>query len=1375
MGAFLTTQNQGIDKEFENTVLQTVDTLVDPSILFKNLEQKKDKDFYRTLKKLELVTNKSLPPRMSTFFLKEYIIHTQDIVTQPNKISTCHNYISWMTIDNQLYYGRSLNEANSQYEMSISKEEKEKLIEEYLNRFPNLKIQNNDSEQIKKEKEELISQIPHSFKLGEILFKRKQFVEDPKTSLLLPLYAQWLVEQVFKTGSDIYSKVPIEEMTKEQFIKQWGKNKVDLTNIYGTTEKITNALRLKKDGKMKTQKIQIGDKLCDFPPKLTFKTSNILDDEVSQNEVHMFIPKDFTQEQAETLYALGHPRFNLHFGMVMWQTIWIREHNRICEILKNNKNNKDWDDERIFQTARLICTGILLKVTVENYLSHFHQSIVNIKYDPTILFDTKFTYNSKFHYEFNFMYRWHSMVPDKFNIKGQEYEYKNVLFNPDIIKKNGIQNLVEMAMETHAGRLGLNNTPDFLQYLEITSLLHSRVLKTKSYNDYREYFGCDRFNSFDDITKDPELQSKLKEIYQNVDNIDWYVGFLAEDHQNGMAGELFQAQLGVYAFNAVFTCPLASKQLWNADTFTEEGFNIIQSSNMSDLINRNLQENDNKPFVNPNNKPHFDIFKVKNLQKEIKKSKEEPYSTSKQKFEERQRSIAHQKNKWPFIDDGKTPIYFDSKKKETQILFEIFSSHHTFILGKRQLKALIKGFETSVQTKTFASKFAKELSLLHAIADTPSFLTQEEVRIMVDNIDKMFPIKESNDLIDKIYGFVPSIYSKSTISKFKNFQWNLDKVFGDMFLNGPDPTQLRLFKKSMLNEQFRDFTVTSSYFEKTFKKKFLEEIEKNNVYYVDNYDIMSLITTFRYALTRPKALFYFNGENLLPIAIQLNNTIKSTLKINIRSVNLPEIEKAGLEDNILEFKIDNQRFYTPQLCQKEKWGESTIECERSDIVSIALIDPFEILSDQKINLKIADFKKGDFEISLMNGNIKLNLNFKDASQDYETSIYFPDHTNWIFAKIYLANSHFIHHQLVAHFLVAHSVHEAISMVLHHTMYQGHPIFKLLKPHLYFIELVNSVFRKAFVNEKGLGLISELTSIGPDWNKGIEQLFEKFDLLKTSFPEDIKERDIKIPNYQYAKDGDKVWNCIKKYVEKVLTYYYKNDDFSQDKELIAFVNMLYEKRIIKKADEKSPKPPDQSPKSPPTNPISPRTPKSGMGSPKFSFFKSSRNEDDGEIIKTKKEPIPLKEFKIEKVSDIVYLITTIIFNATAFHTIQHFSFLDFDSFSPILPSMLRKPPLSFKDKSFGPLKDNYILSPKQQKILSDYLPSPGTSIVLNLFVGNLSQETDIPLISDSYNLFNNDPGNQYFKEFQQELIEIANEIKKRNNYPYLSKMSQSVNV
>ena len=53
--------------------------------------------------------------------------------------------------------------------------------------------------------------------------------------------------------------------------------------------------------------------------------------------------------------AVGQEVFGLLPGLMLYATIWLREHNRVCDLLK--AEHPTWGDEQLFQTARLILIG----------------------------------------------------------------------------------------------------------------------------------------------------------------------------------------------------------------------------------------------------------------------------------------------------------------------------------------------------------------------------------------------------------------------------------------------------------------------------------------------------------------------------------------------------------------------------------------------------------------------------------------------------------------------------------------------------------------------------------------------------------------------------------------------------------------------------------------------------------------------------------------------------------------------------------------------------------------------------------------------------------------------------------------------------------
>lgn len=73
---------------------------------------------------------------------------------------------------------------------------------------------------------------------------------------------------------------------------------------------------------------------------------------VSEVPVHMVYPESVPPEKR---LVIGQELFGILPGLTMYATIWLREHNRVCDILK--AEHPTWDDEQLFQTTRLIIIG----------------------------------------------------------------------------------------------------------------------------------------------------------------------------------------------------------------------------------------------------------------------------------------------------------------------------------------------------------------------------------------------------------------------------------------------------------------------------------------------------------------------------------------------------------------------------------------------------------------------------------------------------------------------------------------------------------------------------------------------------------------------------------------------------------------------------------------------------------------------------------------------------------------------------------------------------------------------------------------------------------------------------------------------------------
>ena len=96
-------------------------------------------------------------------------------------------------------------------------------------------------------------------------------------------------------------------------------------------------------------------------------------------------------------------------------------------------------------------------------------------------------------------------------------------------------------------------------------------------------YGPPRVGSFSQITSDVALQGALQHLYGSVDNIDLWVGGLAEDHVAGTSvGPLFRTVLADQ-----FTRLRDGDRFWYAANLTDRQVDVLNHTQLSDVIRRN--------------------------------------------------------------------------------------------------------------------------------------------------------------------------------------------------------------------------------------------------------------------------------------------------------------------------------------------------------------------------------------------------------------------------------------------------------------------------------------------------------------------------------------------------------------------------------------------------------------------------------------------------------------------------------------------------------------------------------------------------------------------------------------------------------------------
>jgi prostaglandin-endoperoxide synthase 2 len=367
-------------------------------------------------------------------------------------------------------------------------------------------------------------------------------------------------------------------------LKNTSIHEIALTQLYGVKPEQTCAIRQRWGGRLKSQFIK-GE---EYAPYLYDEDGLTVKAELAALPAPFRLELSWPIKYRRTVFAFAGDRANSTAMTAMMNTLFLREHNRICGVLQ--QKNPNWDDERLFQTARNILIVILIKIVVEEYINHISPYYYQFRADPSVVWDAKWNRQNWIAAEFNLLYRWHSLVPDVTNWPTGAVPTEQTVFNNQMLTDVGLGAAMDACSRQPAGVIGLFNTPAFLQHTEVASINNGRAAQLASYNDYREMVGYPRVTHFNQITGDPEVQHTLAKMYATPDDIEFYIGLFAEDPRpNAAVPALIGRMVGIDAFSQALTNPLLSEHVFNTNTFTKDGMQIIEHTHcLQDLLNRNL-------------------------------------------------------------------------------------------------------------------------------------------------------------------------------------------------------------------------------------------------------------------------------------------------------------------------------------------------------------------------------------------------------------------------------------------------------------------------------------------------------------------------------------------------------------------------------------------------------------------------------------------------------------------------------------------------------------------------------------------------------------------------------------------------------------------
>lgn len=335
---------------------------------------------------------------------------------------------------------------------------------------------------------------------------------------------------------------------------------LDLSQVYGSTATIADALRTHSGGLLKTSP---GNMLP--YNNSTYFTADQLASIHMANDSHMV--------SSDKLFVTGDVRGNENVELTALQTLFVRNHNLIAGQMQ--KLHPDWSDEQLYQEARKINIAQYQAITYNQYLPDLIGPAPLSRYTGY-----KSNVNPAISTEFSTVaFRFgHSLLDSEIERHGNNgtdllpndpagasLSLATDFFDPNVLNPNGVVDPLTGHISTDIDPIlksqadGIAQADDLMAVNDVRNLLFGNSGATDNgldlmardierardhgigtYNQLRKAYGLAPVTSFAQITRNVQVQNLLQKAYGTVDNIDPFEGGLAEDHVPGSdMGPLF--------------------------------------------------------------------------------------------------------------------------------------------------------------------------------------------------------------------------------------------------------------------------------------------------------------------------------------------------------------------------------------------------------------------------------------------------------------------------------------------------------------------------------------------------------------------------------------------------------------------------------------------------------------------------------------------------------------------------------------------------------------------------------------------------------------------------------------------------------------------
>lgn len=305
---------------------------------------------------------------------------------------------------------------------------------------------------------------------------------------------------------------------------------------------------------------------------------------------------------------------NWWVGLSMLHTLFTLEHNAICDRLR--QDFPSWDDEELFQHARLVNAAILAKIhTVEWTVGILATPILEtgMNYNWDRIRRTKQEHHAapfSMTEEFVSVYRMHPLIPDDYVFRslgsGQpvlERSFETVAnrHTREVMNQVSLTDLFYSFGVAHPGAITLHNYPKHLQSLKLNGevkmdlaavdILRDRERGVPRFNEFRRLVGLDPVKRFEDLSDNKDWCDQIRQVYGgDIEAVDAMVGMFAEPLIKGFGF----SETAFRIFLLMASRRLQSDRFFTTDyneqTYTRAGLDWIEQTTMTTVLMRHLPQ-----------------------------------------------------------------------------------------------------------------------------------------------------------------------------------------------------------------------------------------------------------------------------------------------------------------------------------------------------------------------------------------------------------------------------------------------------------------------------------------------------------------------------------------------------------------------------------------------------------------------------------------------------------------------------------------------------------------------------------------------------------------------------------------------------------------